>query len=186
MLDSVHIARELTAQDFKVEAPAGKNNVNVIGVVQDQAPTRHLKLDLDIVSGAVELDITRDIAKVAVIDRHSGSGRIQTGFIQGFGFEGSCAVGSTIAHDSHQLVVVGTDESNMAVAANVLARIGGGQIVVRDGVPIAQVELPIAGLMSTERAEVVAMKMDRLHDALDTCGCRINNANQLYTLAHYP
>ena len=78
--------------------------------------------------------------------------------MQGFGFTEPCAVATTVAHDSHHMIVVGTDEDDMALAANELAECGGGQVVVSDGKVIGKVELPIAGLMSNEPAEMVAQK----------------------------
>ena len=100
----------------------------------------------------------RDLAKVALVERHRGSGQVQVGLVHGFGFNQPCAVATTVAHDSHHMIVVGTDEADMALAANELARCGGGQVVVRQGKVIGQVELPIAGLMSNEPAEMVARK----------------------------
>jgi adenine deaminase len=106
---------------------------------------------MDVVKGELISSTEDDIAKIALVERHQGTGEVQLGFVQGFGFTSSCAIGSTVAHDSHHMIVVGTDEGNMAIAVNELGRIGGGQIVVLDGKIIGLVELPIAGLMSDER-----------------------------------
>ncbi len=180
---SVHLAGELKPEDFGL--PAGLNGrvrANVIGVIENQAPTRHLRLDLRPVAGQLTTDRSQDLAKVALIERHRGSGRIQVGLVQGFGFQVPCAVASTVAHDSHHLLVVGTDEASMAVAANELARVGGGQIVVRESTPIVLVELPIAGLMSDEPAERVANKTRQLLQAFRDCGCTLNNPNMQLSL----
>jgi adenine deaminase len=180
---SVHLAGELKPEDFGL--PAGLNGrvrANVIGVIENQAPTRHLRLDLRPVAGQLTTDRSQDLAKVALIERHRGSGRIQVGLVQGFGFQVPCAVASTVAHDSHHLLVVGTDEASMAVAANELARVGGGQIVVREGTPIALVELPIAGLMSDQPAGRVAGKTKQLLQAFRDCGCTLNNPNMQLSL----
>jgi adenine deaminase len=123
-----------------------------------------------------------DISKIALIERHKGSGRVQVGLVHGFGFNLPCAVGSTVAHDSHHMIVVGTDETDMALAANELAKVGGGQIVVQGGNVIGLVELPIAGLMSNERAEVVAEKAATVLDGFKSCGCHLNNANMQLSL----
>jgi adenine deaminase len=104
------------------------------------------------------------------------------GFVKGFGLKGDCAIGSTVAHDSHHMIVVGTDDDAMALAANELARVGGGQLVVRGRQVVARVELPIGGLMSDERAEAVAQKADGVLDAMRECGCRLNNANMQLSL----
>jgi adenine deaminase len=91
-------------------------------------------------------------------------------------------VATTVAHDSHHMIVVGTDENDMALAANELARIQGGQIVVRDGEIIGLVELPLAGLMSIERAETVASKAESVLAGMRACGCQLNNANMQLSL----
>ncbi len=83
---------------------------------------------------------------------------------------------STVAHDSHQMIVVGTNRDDMALAANILQEVGGGFVVVSKGRQLALVELPIAGLMSDERAEIVAEKSEKLIEAMALCGCTLNNA----------
>lgn len=180
---SVKLARPLRPDDFALPGPAaGKVRAHVIGVVENQAPTRHLEMILDSDGGQIRLPGGSDLAKVALVERHRGSGRIQVGLVSGFGFKGACAVGSTVAHDSHHMLVVGTDERSMAAAGNELARVGGGQVVVRDGRVVACVELPVAGLMSDERAEVVAEKAGRVLEAIRACGCTLNNANMQLSL----
>lgn len=104
------------------------------------------------------------------------------GLVSGFGFTSKCAVASTVAHDSHHMIVVGTDEESMAVAANGLARCGGGQIVVKNGKVIGQVELKIAGLMSNEKADIVARKAETVLKGFESCGCRLNNPNMQLSL----
>jgi adenine deaminase len=102
--------------------------------------------------------------------------------VNGFGFNGNCAIGSTIAHDSHQMIIVGTNEADMALAANELASFGGGQVVIQNGELIGKVELPIAGLMSAERAEVVSKKAAKVLEGFQKCGCRLNNPNMQLSL----
>jgi len=101
---------------------------------------------------------------------------VTNGFVSGFGFTGDCAVASTVAHDSHHMIVVGTNKDSMAQAANRLAEVGGGIVVIRDGQELALVELPIAGLMSNEQAEIVARKAERMVEGFKLCGCDLNNA----------
>ncbi len=180
---SVRLGRALTAEDFRLPAPRdGELEANVIGVVENQAPTRHLRMKVRARGGEIPVDMARDLAKVALVERHRGTGEVQVALVHGFGLKVPCALGSTVAHDSHHMVVVGTDEASMAAAANELARVGGGQIVVREGKTLALVELPIAGLMSDERAEVVAAKAERLLEAFHACGCTLNNANMQLSL----
>jgi adenine deaminase len=190
---SVHLPRPLTDVDFRLAVPAPLSaadsvKAHVIGVVENQAPTRHLRMDLPVYvhkeSGEAEIQVdrARDIAKLAVIERHHGTGRIQVGLVHGFGFNGSCAIGTTVAHDCHHIIVAGTDEANMALAVNELARMGGGQVVVRDGEVIGKVDLPIGGLMSGERAELVARKAASVLYGFRACGCMLNNPNMQLSL----
>ncbi len=180
---SIHLARALTADDFKLSADAdGKVIANVIGVIENQAPTRHHRIEVEAQGGEVRSDLDRDLAKVALVERHKGTGAVQVGLVQGFGFDSGCAIGSTVAHDSHHMLIVGTDDHDMAVAANTLAEVGGGQIVVRAGEVQALVELPIAGIMSDEPAHVVAGKAEAVLDAYRACGCNLNNANMQLSL----
>ena len=104
------------------------------------------------------------------------------GLVSGFGFTAKCAIASTLAHDSHHMIVVGTDDESMAAAANGLARCGGGQIVVKNGKVIGQVELKIAGLMSVEKADVVAKKAGTILKGFKSCGCQLNNPNMQLSL----
>jgi adenine deaminase len=180
---SIHLARPMTSADFELKVEHHSTvTANVIGVIENQAPTRHLRMQLEPQEGQLLADGVKDLAKVALIERHRGSGEVKLGLVQGFGFDAPCAVGSTIAHDSHHMLVVGTDDESMAEAANRLQQAGGGQIVVREGEPLALVELPIAGLMSDQPAEIVAEKAARLLEAFRACGCQLNNANMQLSL----
>lgn len=181
---TVKLGRKLEATDFDIPAPAGANEVEarVIGVIENQAPTRALTARLAVADGLVRADARQDVAKIALVERHRGLGTVVNGFVSGFGYDKPCAVASTVAHDSHHMIVVGTDEADMAFAANTLGAVGGGVIVVSGGEVLALVELPIAGLMSDERAEVVAAKADRLVAAMRACGCTLNNAYMQHSL----
>ncbi|MCA9969302.1 MAG: adenine deaminase, partial [Anaerolineales bacterium] len=176
--DTVHLGKTLQPADFDVPAPADTTSVKarVIGVVENQAPTRALERILPVRAGLVQMDGTQDVCQIALVERHRGTGGVTNGFVAGFGFDTACAVGATVAHDSHHMIVVGTDKAAMAQAANRLGEVGGGVVVIRDGVEQALVELPIAGLMSNERAEIVADKAARMVQAMRDCGCRLNNA----------
>ncbi len=183
VMSSINLGKTLQPEDFRVTtALQGEVEVNVIGVVENQAPTQHLCLKAIVEGGEVRADPSIDLAKVALVERHRGTGEVQVGFVQGFGFKTGCAVGSTVAHDSHHMIVVGTSDADMAIAANTLGELGGGQIVVQDGAVVAQVELPIAGLMSNEKAQVVAAKAEKLLEAFETVGCKLNNANMQLSL----
>jgi adenine deaminase len=193
--NSVHLKRKLNAEDFRLKVKSaalsgeavskGKSSpvkVNVIGVIENQAPTQHLMFDVQSEDGEINADLGRDLAKIALVERHKGTGGITLGLVSGFGLDSPCAIASTVAHDSHHMIVVGTDEVSMAVAANSLAKSRGGQVVVKDGRVIGQVELKIAGLMSTEKADVVAKKADTILKGFQACGCKLNNPNMQLSL----
>ena len=180
---SVHLGKDLTANDFKLLAPDGNKMVaNVIGVIENQAPTRHLRIPIVAANGEVTADPEHDLAKIALVERHRGTGEVQVGLVKGFGFSGKCAIGTTVAHDSHHMIVVGTDEENMALAANKLAEVHGGQVVFKDGELIGLVRLPIAGLMSEQRAEIVAEEAGSILRGFESCGCTLNNPNMQLSL----
>jgi adenine deaminase len=182
-VNSVHLKRPLKADDFKIATSHTSHvKANVIGVIENQAPTRHLTFDVRPVNGEVKPDLERDLAKIAIVKRHNGMDGVVVGLVSGFGFTGKCAVASTVAHDSHHMIVVGTDEASMAAAGNSLARSGGGQVVVKDGKVIGKVELKIAGLMSTEKADAVARKAESILQGFRSCGCELNNPNMQLSL----
>lgn len=182
-LHSVILKQPLTSADFSLKSETNsKVTANVIGIIENQAPTRHLRLTVEVKNGQVQPDPALDLAKVALVERHRGTGEVQVGLVQGFGFREACAVATTVAHDSHQMIVVGTDDASMAVAANHLASMGGGQVVVRQGEVIGQVNLPIAGLISSEHAEKVAQKAATVLEGFRTCGCKLNNPNMQLSL----
>ncbi len=186
VLHSMHIPRLLIPSDFSLKVPGGikpkKVTANVIGIIENQAPTRHLRIHVEVQDGEVEPDIKNDLAMVALIERHHNTGAIQLGLVQGFGFTASCAVASTVAHDCHHLIVVGTGKSDMAIAANALVEMGGGQVVVKDGKIIGKADLQIAGLMSNEPAAIIAKKVATVLDGFSVCGCKLNNPNMQLSL----
>ncbi len=179
---TVNLGRILAGDDFEVPAPEGANTVTakVIGVVENQAPTKALTARLPVVDGVVEGE--DGVCQIALVERHRGTGGVVNGFVSGFGYEGDMAIASTVAHDSHHMIVVGTSRADMAKAANRLAEVGGGVTVWKDGREIALVELPIAGLMSDSPAAEVAAKAQRMVEAMAECGCTLNNAYMQHSL----
>lgn len=182
---SVHLKRNLKAEDFILRTRAADGaevEAHVIGVIENQAPTRHLRMKVTAQGGEVKPDIKRDIAKIALVERHRATGKVTVGLVKGFEFTRRCAIGSTVAHDSHHMIVVGTDEESMAIAANELSKCGGGQIAVIDGKVVGQVDLQIAGLMSNEHADVVAKKAATVLEGFKLCGSELNNPNMQLSL----
>ncbi|GIK57997.1 MAG: adenine deaminase 3 [Chloroflexota bacterium] len=178
--NTVNLGKPLVADDFNLQSAISNLTAPVklrtIAIIENQAPTRAEERVLPVVDGRVQLDPRQDVAHIALVERHRGTGGVVNGFVSGFGFNTRCAIASTVAHDSHHLIVVGTSKSNMALAVNRLGAVGGGVVVYKDDAEIALVELPIAGLMSDERAEIVAEKAARLVQAFRDCGCKLNNA----------
>jgi adenine deaminase len=136
----------------------------VIGVDPGEIVTRALVAEPGIRGGDAVAEPDRDLAKVAVIERHTGSGRVGLGFVRGFGLRRG-ALASTHAHDAHNLVLIGVDDADMAAAANRLAETGGGQVAVVGGTVVAELPCPIGGLMSDLTAEDVAAQARRLEEA---------------------
>lgn len=182
--NTVKLGKALTKADFDIVAPTGANEVRarVIGVIENQAPTRALEADLAVEDGLVAMDRRNDICQIALVERHRGTGGVVNAFVSGFGYVEDCALASTVAHDSHHMIVVGTNKEDMALAANRLGEVGGGVVLFSKGKEIALVEMPIAGLMSDERAEIVAAKAAKLTEAMRRMGCSLNNAYMQHSL----
>ena len=181
---SMNMGKVLGAADFEVNAPEGKNHViaKVIGVIENQAPTKALTAELPVIDTIVQGDEANDVCQIALVERHRATGDVVNGFVSGFGYKGRMAMASSVAHDSHHMIVVGTSREDMALAANRLGEVGGGITVFQDGKEIALVELPIAGLMSDRPAREVAAKADRMVAAMAECGCTLNNAYMQHSL----
>ena len=179
---TVNMARDLTADDFTINASAGANAVtaNVIGVVENQAPTKALQFELPVTEGRVTSH--GDVAQIALVERHCATGGVVNALVSGFGYTGRMAMASTVAHDSHHMIIVGTDTDQMALAANHLRKLGGGITIFKDGSELATIDLPIAGLMSDSPAYDVAAKTDAMMQAMRICGCTLNNAYMQHSL----
>ena len=146
----------VTAESFRTSA--NREETDVIGIMEGKIITEHLKEVIAIEDGDKKPDPERDLVKIAVVERHGINGNIASGFVKGFGLKRG-AIASTVCHDHHNIACVGVDYDDMALAANRLGEIEGGFVVVENGKVLAELALPVAGLMSTEPFEVV-------HDAL--------------------
>ena len=179
---TVHLGKPLEEKDFDILAPKGKNIVmtRVIGVVENQAPTKALNFELPVIEGCVKA--SGDVCQIALVERHRATGHVSNGFVSGFGYTGNMAIASTVAHDSHHMIVVGTSHADMALAANRLGEVGGGVTVFKDRQELALVELPIGGLMSDQPAAEVAARAAKMIEAMVACGCNLNNAYMQHSL----
>ncbi len=168
--DSMHV-RAVTAGALAI--PLESEQVRVIGLIPGQLLTDSLIMAPGRADGLAVADPTRDLAKICVVERHHATGRVGKGFVTGFGLrEGAFA--STVAHDAHNVVVVGCSDEDMAVTVARLAELGGGLVVARDGQIQAELALPIAGLMSDRPAEEVLARLDELHRRLAAVGVTID------------
>lgn len=169
---SVHLKEALTPQSFRIPSPVARGRVRVrtIQVIEAKVGTLGRETVVSAQDGELLAAPEVDVAKVACIERHGGPGNMGLGFVTGFGLKGG-AVASTVAHDSHNLLIVGTNDADMALAGNALADCGGGMVAVRDGKVLALLKLPIAGLMSPEPVEEVDEAVRALEKAWRTLGC---------------
>jgi adenine deaminase len=158
--------------DLAIRAEGSR--VNIIEVVPGQIVTRKVVDAAPVRDGHVIADPTRDILKMAVIERHRGSGAHAVALIRGFGLK-SGAISCTVAHDSHNIIVVGTNDGDMLAAARESARMGGGMAVIENGKVLAALPLPIAGLMSDKPIETVRDALLGLDQAARQLGCALEN-----------
>jgi adenine deaminase len=165
---------EATPERVEIRYEGEEALVRVIGVVEDEIYTESFTHVLNVEEGVVKPDVEADILKVCVFERHRGSGRIGKGFVKGFGLKAG-AIASTIAHDSHNLIALGVTDGDICTAANRLRELNGGLIVVEDGEVRAELPLPIAGLMSTMKAEEVAQVVEHLHREAERLGCELRS-----------
>ncbi len=160
-------APPVTARDFRTGG--NRETTDVIGIREGKIITEHLHEVIPITDGDKRPDPARDLIKIAVIERHGKNGNIATGFVRGFGLQAG-AIASTVCHDHHNIAVVGVDYDDMARAANHLGQIEGGFVVVRNGKVLAELALPVAGLMSLEPFEVVRDRLVDLRAAARSLG----------------
>ena len=161
---------ELTEDDFYIDVPADASakRCRIIKIRPGQLITDQwiTEIDFDRMNG---IDTQRDILKLAVIERHLNTGHKGLGFISGIGLRKG-AIASSVSHDSHNLIVIGTNHADMTIAANRIRTLGGGNVVVYEGEIVAEMPLPLAGLMSDLPAEEVARQNEKVREAVHTLG----------------
>ncbi|MFQ5411871.1 MAG: adenine deaminase [Phycisphaerae bacterium] len=164
--------------DLAIPAPDGVDpvsppSVHVIEVLDNRIDTDRSIQPATVRGGQLVADLDRDLAKIVVIERHRASGEIGRGFVRGFRLR-SGAIGSSVAHDAHNLITVGTNDTDMYLAIRHLIGMHGGLVVVRDGKILAEVPLPIAGLVTDQPAEITAQKLRDLSKAAASLGCELD------------
>jgi adenine deaminase len=167
------ITRSVNIKPFTIEAlklPASRKDLPIIEIVPGQVTTKGIKLEPKVRDGFVVPDIEQDILKLAVVERHKASGNIGLGLVKGFGLKKG-ALGSSIAHDSHNIVVVGTNDQDIFTAIKEIEKLEGGLVVAAGGKIKGSLALPIAGLLSEEPLEAVVSKLEELQEIAAGWGC---------------
>lgn len=164
----------MTAEQLRIAAPVqeGVVKVRAIEVIGGSAANREAVVTLTAHHGQVDAAPEQDVLKAAVFERHKAMGRHALGFLKGFGITRG-AMASTVAHDAHNLLVMGAADADMVLAANTLAGCGGGMCAVLDGRVLGLVPLPVAGLMGEGGVEEMAGLVDRLAGAWKELGCTL-------------
>ncbi|WP_420859536.1 adenine deaminase [Marivivens marinus] len=160
-------APAIVAAHFRTAS--NRDQTDVIGILPGKIITEHLHEEIPVQDGDKRPDIARDLIKIAVIERHGKNGNVATGFVHGFELKRG-AIASTVCHDHHNIAVVGADYDDMALAANRLAEIEGGFVVTEGGKVLAELALPVAGLMSLLTFEEVRDRLVALRDAAKSLG----------------
>ena len=173
--NSVNV-RWITPEDFKISVnePDGKIGVKALEVIPHQLITKSVETEALVEDGNAISNIENDTLKICVIERHRATGNIGKGFVKGFNLKCG-AIASTVAHDSHNMIVIGTNDADMYTAAVALIKCKGGKVVVKNGEIISELALPIAGLMSDREFDYVVDKCEELNQAAHSIGCELND-----------
>lgn len=162
----------LELEHFQLKAKSDR--AKIINIIPNQIVTKKTIEKIKTNKGLALADTSRDILKLAVIERHMGSGRIGLGFVKGIGLK-SGAIASSVAHDSHNIIVAGTNDEDILSAAIAIIKMQGGQVIVNEGKVVEELPLPIAGLMSREPINKVKNKMSALIKQAKQLGCRLED-----------
>jgi adenine deaminase len=168
--ETVHVEWEQLSFDI----PAAGDRVRVVGAVPDQVVTEHLIEPAKVVDGRAVADLERDILKLAVIERHQGTGNVGLGFVHGLGLKRGALAGS-VGHDAHNLTIAGCDDISMMTAARAVGDLGGGLVAAAGEEVLASVPLPIGGLMSDQPVETVRQQMDHLVEVAHELGSTLHD-----------
>ena len=159
-------------EDFKI--PAKSDTVRAMEIVPGTLLTKGITAKIKVKDGFAESDVENDILKIMVFERHKATGNIGKGFVKGFGLK-SGAIASTVAHDSHNMIIVGTNDDDMYLAAIELVKSQGGKVVVNNGKVVSKLALPIAGLMSDKPFETVLQECHELKNGVKEIGCKLED-----------
>jgi adenine deaminase len=164
--------RPITKQDLRIRAKTGQ--ARVIELIPDQIETKHVILPVSTRSGFIFSDTERDILKLMVIERHKATGNMGLGLVKGFGIR-SGAIAGTVAHDSHNIIAVGVSDDDILVAVSEIRKLQGGLVVVNKKKVLAEIPLPVAGLMSDKPLDYVVKKLAKVEEAVKGLGVKIKH-----------
>ena len=181
----VFTGKTFQPEDFKIKPAKSRTgiNVKVIEIIKDSLETGQKTVTLSAVNGEIKADPEKDLVKIAVIERHRGTGSYSLGFVQGLGLRKG-AIASTVAHDSHNLIVAGADDESMARAVHLLSEKGGGMAAIAEKTDYFP--LKIAGLMSTSKIEKVVDDYRRIKNAVKSTGSPLDNAFMVLSFLALP
>lgn len=169
------ITRMVNVRAFDIESlklPASEGESAIIEIVPDQIITKKVEKRVKVEDGFVQSDIERDILKLVVIERHKGTGNISVGLVTGFGLKMG-ALGSSFAHDSHNIIIVGTNDQDIYITVKEIERLQGGLVIAANGEILGTLPLPIAGLMSNENPQTVVNELEKLKTVASGLGCKL-------------
>ncbi len=175
--DTVHLKRSVKADDFKVDCSAGRMRngrveARVIELIENQIINKESIVELPTENGEAVCDLNADCLKIAVVERYGKTGGIGVGFVKGFGLK-SGALAYSMSHDHHNIVAVGTNDADIALAVNRVAEMKGGLCTARDGAVVASMPLPIGGIMSEKSSAEVAAELETMNGSARGIGCAL-------------
>lgn len=179
-LDNVHVPSTRGSvnigwlEDNCFEIKANGNKVRAIEIIPHQLLTKETVVNVNVENGLAKPKSDEDVLKICVVERHKASGNIGKGFVKGFGIKEG-AIASTVAHDSHNMIIIGTNDEDMLLAQKELVKSQGGKVVVKNGEILAKLPLPVAGLMSYEDIDFVTKKSEELNAAAKSIGCVVED-----------
>ena len=170
LFDTVHIAADFSAEKFNIHSEGKRAKCRVIDLIKDQIINKEIFEWMDVKEGQIAADVDRDILKLAVVERYGKNGRVSTALVHGFGLKQG-ALAASVSHDHHNIVVVGTNDRDMAVCVEKLQELHGGFVLAVEGQVVDALALPLGGLMSTLPAKTVMKRMDEMNGAVEKMGC---------------
>jgi adenine deaminase len=183
----INLGREIGAKDFRIAAPVGNGRarVRVMGIVDGTLLSDALTETLEIRDGEILADTSRDILKIAVLDRHKGTGAIGLGFVKGFGLQAG-ALATTFFWQHFSLLVVGTSDAEMAAAVAAMVKLGGGVLAVRNGELLHATAFPVGGILGTQSLEGMYRDLSGFEEAVRSLGSPLQNPFTSLAFASIP